>query len=205
MRPAAGWNAYRTAGIASGLIAVVLVGVLAASQVGGHTGTARVSLSPTLGDVTPTWFSSDAFTCTTSAAFGRGPAPQLAHVQAVGAFTRARYDRIAIQFADGQPAQSDIQIREGSGFTEVPGGRAAVLKGEYGALVTLHATDGHGSFGGPPDVKTTYPVVLELRQVQDFQGTVQWAVGLAHAACYRVGFVSHPAGLVIDFQLRGPV
>ncbi|HKW70298.1 MAG TPA: hypothetical protein VJP81_06905 [Candidatus Dormibacteraeota bacterium] len=192
------------AGIASGLIAVVLIGVLVASHFGARTGAAaRVSSSPSTADAGPiTWFAGDQFKCARTEAFGLGPAPQIAHVKAVGAATNIGYDRFTIQFADGQPAQSDLLIQDSARFTEVPGGGSVVLKGEAGALLTLHATDGHASFKGPSELKTEYPVVLEMRRVQDFGGTVQWAVGLSRTACYRVGFVSSPASLVIDFRLR---
>jgi hypothetical protein len=43
-------------------------------------------------------------------------------------------------------------------------------------------------------------VLLELRQVEDFEGTVQWGLGLSKTACYRAFYLTNPARLVIDIQ-----
>ena len=39
-----------------------------------------------------------------------------------------------------------------------------------------------------------------MRQVQDFEGTVQWALGLAHPGCYAYTFLTNPTRLVIYIQ-----
>jgi len=74
------------------------------------------------------------------------------------------------------------------------------LKGQHGALVTLTKTDGHIEYRGPTDIVTGDPVLLELRKVRDSEDTVQWAIGLSRAPCYRMAFVDKPTRLIIDFR-----
>ena len=74
------------------------------------------------------------------------------------------------------------------------------LAGNAGILVTMHGADAHTAYSGPIDFKTGYPVLVEARQVQDFEGTVQWGLGLSKAACYRTFTLSNPMRLVIDIQ-----
>jgi hypothetical protein len=64
----------------------------------------------------------------------------------------------------------------------------------------MKGTDEHTAYNGPIDFKTGYPVLLEARQVQDFEGTVQWGLGLSKTACYRAFFLTNPYRLVIDIQ-----
>jgi hypothetical protein len=64
----------------------------------------------------------------------------------------------------------------------------------------MHGADEHTSYSGPTDIKTGYSVLVEARQMQDFEGTVQWALGLSKSACYRVFFLTNPDRLVIDVQ-----
>jgi hypothetical protein len=42
-----------------------------------------------------------------------------------------------------------------------------------------------------------------VRKVGDFEGVVQWALGLSKPACYRATIMANPARLVIDIQ-TGP-
>ena len=69
-----------------------------------------------------------------------------------------------------------------------------------GILVTITTADEHTAYSGPTDFKTNYTVLVEARQVQDFEGTVQWGLGLSKSACYRAFFIANPVRLVIDVQ-----
>ena len=67
-------------------------------------------------------------------------------------------------------------------------------------MITIKGADGHTQYSGPTDFKTNYAQLKELRQVQDFEGTVQWALGLAHNGCYAYSGLSNPTRLVIYIQ-----
>jgi hypothetical protein len=74
------------------------------------------------------------------------------------------------------------------------------LAGSAGLLVVIKGADEHTAYSGATDFKTNYPVLLEARQVEDFEGTVQWGLGLSKSACYRAFFLTNPTRLVIDVQ-----
>ena len=42
--------------------------------------------------------------------------------------------------------------------------------------------------------------MLEVRKVEDYKGTVQWAIGVAGVPCYRMAFLDSPVRLAIDFR-----
>jgi len=76
------------------------------------------------------------------------------------------------------------------------------LAGSAGLLIIIKGADEHTAYSGPIDFKTGYSVMVETRQMQDFDGTVQWALGLSKAECYRAFFLTNPTRLVIDIQVR---
>ena len=79
-------------------------------------------------------------------------------------------------------------------------GRPVVLQGSAGLLITMHGADNHTQYTGAVDFKTGYPVLLESQQVQDFEGVVQWGLGLSRGACYRAFLLQSPLRLVVDFS-----
>ena len=85
-------------------------------------------------------------------------------------------------------------------FTQGASGQPVTLAGSAGILVTMHGADEHTSYSGSTDFKTSYSVLVEARQVQDFEGVVQWGLGLSKTACYRAFFLTNPDRLVIDIQ-----
>lgn len=129
-----------------------------------------------------------------------GPAPELAHVDAVSTTSLPGYDRVTFQFANGQPALTDLSTQQDATFSFGGGGQVVTVKGQAGALLTLRSTDGHTNYSGPTDINTDYPTLLELRMVQDYEGTVQWAMGLSRPPCYRMYLLGNPVRLAIDFK-----
>lgn len=193
-QPSSGF-AYWTAGISVALVAVVVVGALLAA------GLYRRAAAPsTASAVTPDSVSNLPFNCWGGASLHVDPAPALANVDAVRTSSLSGYDRVMIQFANGQPALTELSTQHSATFSVGAGGQTVTLKGQDGALLTLRSADGHTNYSGPTVFKTDYPVLLELRKVQDDQGTVKWAIGLSRMPCYRMFFVVNPVRLEIDFQ-----
>jgi hypothetical protein len=193
------------AGVAAVLVVALAFGVLRVNTLvhwlTSKSPTNPTSLSATAPDAsTPGWFSVLPFNCLGSAGLAIGPAPALAYVDAVRTATRPEYDRVAIQFAAGAPANADLTTQHGATFKQGASGKTVTLNGNEGAMVTLRSADGHTHYDGPTDIKTGHSVVLELYKVQDFEGTVQWAIGLSQMPCYRLGFLDNPTRLVIDFR-----
>jgi hypothetical protein len=204
-RPAPFW----IAGLAAGLIAAIVIGVFVVSNfnrrltsvVPGAVSTA----SPTAGSTpspgeTPTPGSSPSpFVCTSSAmVIDYAQAPTTALIDAVRTGTHAGYDRITIEVGSGQLTNITVEPQSNATFTQGASGQTIVLRGTAGLLVTIHGADEHTAYTGATDFKTNYPVLLESRQVQDFEGTVQWGLGLSKSACYRTYVLGTPQRLVID-------
>jgi len=201
------------AGLAAGLIALIIVGVLVVSNFNRHqtsgvpagvagpsptaVATAAPSASPSAlpSPVSP----AGPYTCAASDKTNPS-APLSAYIDAVRTGTHAGYDQVTIQFSDGQPSEVQIMTQSSATFTESPRGQAVTLAGRDGILITIRGADGHTQYTGPTDFKTNYAVLVELRQVQDFEGIVQWALGLSRNACYAYTFLSNPTRLVVYIQ-----
>ncbi|TME53890.1 MAG: hypothetical protein E6I58_14285 [Chloroflexi bacterium] len=200
------------AGMAAALIALIIVGVLVASNLNRHqTGiapgtipspspspsvvaTVTPSVSPS-GQASPT-SPAGAYDCNSSATSSTG-APQTAFIAAVRTGTHSGYDQVTIEFSTARPADVNFEPQSSATFTGAPSGQSITLAGQDGILITIQGADGHTQYTGPTDFKTNYSELKELRQVQDFEGTVQWALGLAHNGCYAYSFLSNPTRLVI--------
>ncbi len=185
-------------GISACLVVVVVVGALSAAGWYRPLGSAAAPTTAT--GLTPDWVSNLPFNCLGGVSLREGPAPELAYVDAVSTTTLHGYDRVTFQFANGQPALADISTQKNATFTAGAGGQPVTVKGQGGALLTFRSADGHTNYSGPTDLNTDYPALLELRMVQDYEGTVQWAIGLSSPPCYRMYFLANPARLAIDFK-----
>jgi hypothetical protein len=204
---------YWIAGVAAAVIAVVVIGVLFVGNPLRHqpakivpgagaspTPSASQSASPSASP-TP---SSQPFVCASPTTFTGQQAPLSAYVDAVRTGAHAGYDRLTIEFQNGIPASVDISPQSSAVFTRSPSGQPVALAGSAGILITLHGADEHTAYSGSTDLKTGYPEgLVEAGQVQDFEGTVQWGLGLSKPACYRGFFLTSPDRLVIDIQ-TGP-
>jgi hypothetical protein len=124
----------------------------------------------------------------------------VAFIAAVRAGTHAGYDRLTIEFQNAAAGTVELRTQTSANFAQSPSGQPITLKGSAGMLVTIRGADEHTAFSGSTDIKPAYPVLLEARQLQDFEGVVQWGLGLSKSACYRAFFLTTPARLVIDIQ-----
>jgi hypothetical protein len=207
---------YWIAGVAAALIAVVVIGVLVvANPLNRHalvvpgtgsspTPSATTQPSPTASPSTPPDSSLPPFVCNSSTGLVAKPTtpgpPPVAFIDLVRTGTHTGYDRITIEFNNTDPSQVDVTPQGNATFTQGASGQPVTLAGSAGILITMKGADEHTAYSGPTDFKTGYSVLVEARQVQDFEGTVQWALGLSKSACYRAFFLTSPDRLVIDVQ-----
>jgi len=138
------------------------------------------------------------FTCAAPTALPGQHPPLLAYVDALRTGAHDGYDRLVIEFSNGQPSEVDLGTQAGTVFTQSPSGRQVKLMGQNGILVSLRGADAHTAYDGPTDIKTGDKGLVEVRQVQDFEGVVQYALGVNGAPCYKVSYLSGPTRLVID-------
>ena len=107
------------------------------------------------------------------------------------------YDRLVIEFSGAIPSYK-VQRQSGTSFTASPRGQAVTLSGTNGVLVVIHPVFNWTSYSGPVAFKPDYPVLREARQVENFEGYQQWALGIQGTPCLRVTTLSQPSRLVVD-------
>jgi len=203
------------AGLAAALIAAIVIGVFVVSNFNRHltsvvpgalptaSPSASASASPSVTPTpvqTPPDSSLPPFVCGSSTSIASQNAALLAYIDAVRTGTHSGYDRITIEFQNGQPASVELRPQNSATFTTSPKGEVVTLAGSAGLLVVMRGADEHTAYSGATDFKTNYPVLLEARQMEDFEGIVQWGLGLSKSACYRAFFLNNPTRLVIDIQ-----
>jgi hypothetical protein len=140
-----------------------------------------------------------AFACKDSA--GGKAESGTANVIAVRLGEQGQFDRFVLQF-DSQVPIFTVKRQSKTAFVQGGSGQPVTLNGSVGVLITLRATSESSTYSGPTDM--THPefaVLKEARVIEDFEGTVQWGIGLAPPACMRAFTLSDPARLVIDFSI----
>ncbi len=123
-------------------------------------------------------------------------------IKAVRTGSHPGADRITVEFK-GAAAGTTIDIipQANTQFVMDGSGATVGLAGKYGLLIRIKGADNHTAFSGSTDIKTpTFAEILEARKVGDFEGVVQWGVGLASSACYQAIIISSPTRLVIDIR-----
>ena len=200
------------AGVAAAVIATVVIGVLFVANPLNrpvNSGGPGVGSSPTpSASLTPSPSPSNSATPDTnlppfvcmSASITYAQPPAVAFINALRTGTHSGYDRLTVEFNNGQPASIELRPQSGTNFTQGASGQTVTLAGKNGILVVIHGADLHSNYSGPTDIKTGYASLVEVRQVEDFEGVVQLALGVSGATCYRAFILNNPTRLVIDIQ-----
>jgi hypothetical protein len=199
------------AALAAAVIAVILVGVLLVVNPLNRPPASSHGPGPGLPSASPSAVPSPSANPSPTAAplaCVTGPmtmtnetAPPLAFIAAVRTGTHAGYDRLTIEFKDVRTGTIKLIPQANARFVMDGSGATVTLAGKYGLLIRITGADNHTAYTGPTDIKTpNNPGILEVRQVGDFEGTVQWAVGLSSSACYRAEILNNPTRLVLDVQ-----
>ncbi len=139
------------------------------------------------------------FVCGSSSLSAQSP-PITAFINAVRTGSHTGYDRFVVQFGSGQPSSIIVRPQTSSSFINSPRGDTVTLAGTVGIDVLIRGADAHTSYAGPYSFKPNGPALVELRQLEDFEGQVQWGMGLASSSCYRSFMLVNPTRLVIDVQ-----
>lgn len=83
-------------------------------------------------------------------------------------------------------------------------GKRVSLAGEAVLVVRLQPARAHDDAGQPTvqerRQKPAFPVLKEMALTCDYEGQVQWALGLERRVPFRVLKLEHPARLVVDLQ-----
>ena len=116
-------------------------------------------------------------------------------VVAVRAGQHAGYDRFVVQF-DGTVPTYRI-TRQGPQFTLSPSGKTVTLQGTDGVLIRINPED-WTAYSGPKSLRPGFPFLREARLVENFEGTMQWGLGIQGIPCLRATTLLSPPRLVID-------
>jgi len=206
------------AGLAAAVIAAVVIGVLfvanplnrPGNSVGPGIGSSPTPASPGVSPApspgatpgaSPTPDSTlPPFVCASSSPITSAQAPAVAFIDDLRTGTHPGYDRLTVQFQNGQPASIELRPQAGTVFTNSPKGDQVTLVGSNGILVVIRGADLHTSYSGSTDIKTGYATLVEVRQLEDFEGVVQLGLGVSGTTCYRAFILTNPSRLVIDVQ-----
>ena len=137
-----------------------------------------------------------AFKCTDASGGNAG----IASLTGVRIAEQTGYDRFVLQF-DGRVPTYTVKRQAKPVFKTGGSGRPVTLSGAAGALVQIHSASASATYSGPKDIThPEFPVLIEARVVEDFEGYLSWGLGLTKPACFRAFTLSDPARLVIDFK-----
>jgi hypothetical protein len=205
---------YWIAGIAAAVMAVVVIGILfvgnplhhQANTLGPAAGsspspTASAGPTPSASPAATPDSSLPAFQCTSSAQhYDWAQAPAQAVIGDLRTGTHPGYDRLTIELKSGGLTDVQLQTQAGTVFTRSPRGDQVTLAGRNGILLIIRGADLHTGYTGSTDLKTGYATLVEVRQLEDFEGVVQLGLGVSGATCYRAFVLTNPSRLVIDIR-----
>ncbi|MEP6753079.1 MAG: hypothetical protein ABI959_10065 [Candidatus Dormiibacterota bacterium] len=207
---------YRMVGVAAVLMAAVAIGVMFAVNANrpqptgalpvGSVSSPSASSSqsspgamPASSPVSTVVANAAAFTCSATNLSANG-SPATSFVDALRTGSHVGYDRVVVQFKNGQPGSISIRPQAGTTFNQSPSGQAMKVLGRHGILVIIRGADVHTSYAGARDFKTKYAGLAEMRVLEDFEGQVSLGLGVNQTSCYRVAVLANPARLVIDVK-----
>jgi hypothetical protein len=108
------------------------------------------------------------------------------------------YDRVVFDFGPGAlppyvVEQVDRVIQGGSGF-EKP------VDGSFFINVRFIQAGGQGEYRGATQLRPDTEIVREVVLSTNFEGALEFGIGLSRLVCPRVSVLASPARLVLDFQ-----
>lgn len=115
------------------------------------------------------------------------------------------FDRVVFDFGQEKNAQDDVpafHIERASSFTAISGQPVPVQGTVFWSVriegASIADQSGNLVYTGPRDLDPTTALVRDVKQVEDFEAQMIWAIGLAQLECPRVTVLRSPLRLVID-------
>jgi hypothetical protein len=128
-----------------------------------------------------------ALTCTTAGvASADWPKPENAPDSGGIVSATASGDTLTLRFASGTPG-FEVKPQANATFEHDASGLPVQLPGTAGVRIVLRGFRGDVSnYGGPNDLKTSGPLLLQASNIGDFEGVVSFAAGVSAPACANV-------------------
>ena len=115
------------------------------------------------------------------------------------------YDRVVFEFAGDSVPGYHVEYMTAP-VRRCGSGNPVALAGAGRLVVRFEPARAHDERGNPSPAEreraTGLPTLKDMKLVCDFEGQVEWALGVAAAAPYRVSETTGPARLVLDVRHR---
>lgn len=133
------------------------------------------------------------------------PAPPIAQLRSVRVIADAGFDRVVFEFADSLLSGYQIEYPEGP-IRQCGSGDEVSLGGSDHMVVRLEPAQAHDERGNSTIPTREWapglPVVQDMKLVCDFEGQVEWAIGLAARRSFRVIEMAPSGNLIVDVRHR---
>jgi hypothetical protein len=137
-------------------------------------------------------------------AFGTAPHgagatwPGQAALTKVRAAAQPGYDRVVFEFAPGHPAAASFAEYVPASDLIAPSGQRVVPNGRY--YLRVRFTDARTVTSTPRRVTPSLAEVRDVRQVESFEGTVIYAIGVSARNGFRIFTLPNPSRVVVDMD-----
>src|SRR5881397_4375151 len=129
----------------------------------------------------------------------------LAMLHAVETGSSPGYDRVVFKFTGDSAPGYHVEYAS-TPVRRCGSGDPVSLVGAHHLVVRFEPARAHDEHGNPAPVERDRPLglpaVKEMKLVCDFEGQVEWAMGVAAVAPYRVSELTGPARVVVDIRRR---
>jgi hypothetical protein len=106
------------------------------------------------------------------------------------------FDRFVMEFSAPIPRYT-VTPQSSPVFTLDPKGTKVTLDGTAGVLITVKPENWQ-AYTGPTGMRPGLPFLQQARMVQNFEGTMQWGLGIQGSPCLKVTTLNSPPRLVVD-------
>ena len=161
--------------------------------------TASPSATATTPPPSPTPSPPAGFQCGASFDGGSGSSnsnPAGPTVTAVRAGGHTGFDRFVMEFSSPILGYT-VTPQSSPVFTLDPKGTKVTLDGTAGVLITVKPENWQ-TYQGPAGMRPGLPFLKQARMVQNFEGTMQWGLGIQGSPCLNVTTLKSPPRLVVD-------